>query len=172
MNSMDISRLVVSKILNHVESGLTAVYDRHSYDAEKRHTPPVERRFADLVAPCQRCSCLFPSEQCQHYLDPLFCLQLALLSHRRALCPGLAAQHSSGPRNCGQYTPAGRSNSTAKSRSAIPTDRNRDGGRRADRHAGLVPEYIGRWHHRSETGSRQDPADCQTAGNIFVGRVS
>lgn len=30
------SRLVVSKILNHVESGVTAVYDRHSYDPEKR----------------------------------------------------------------------------------------------------------------------------------------
>ena len=28
--------MVVSKILNHVESGVTAVYDRHGYDAEKR----------------------------------------------------------------------------------------------------------------------------------------
>ncbi|MEM7481064.1 MAG: tyrosine-type recombinase/integrase [Acidobacteriota bacterium] len=36
MTSAGISRLVVSKILNHVESGVTAVYDRHSYDAEKR----------------------------------------------------------------------------------------------------------------------------------------
>jgi integrase len=36
MTSMGISRLVVSKILNHVESGVTAIYDRHSYDAEKR----------------------------------------------------------------------------------------------------------------------------------------
>ncbi len=36
MTSMGISRLVVSKILNHAESGITAVYDRHSYDAEKR----------------------------------------------------------------------------------------------------------------------------------------
>jgi hypothetical protein len=33
---MGISRLVVSKLLNHVESGVTAVYDRHSYDQEKR----------------------------------------------------------------------------------------------------------------------------------------
>ena len=31
-----VPRLVVSKILNHVESGVTAVYDRHSYDQEKR----------------------------------------------------------------------------------------------------------------------------------------
>lgn len=31
-----IPRLVISKILNHVETGVTAVYDRHSYDPEKR----------------------------------------------------------------------------------------------------------------------------------------
>jgi len=36
MTSMGISRLVVSKLLNHVESGITAVYDRHSYDGEKK----------------------------------------------------------------------------------------------------------------------------------------
>jgi hypothetical protein len=35
---MGVSRLVVSKILNHVECGITAVYDRHSYDAEKHQT--------------------------------------------------------------------------------------------------------------------------------------
>jgi hypothetical protein len=33
---MGISRLTVSKLLNHAESGVTAVYDRHSYDPEKR----------------------------------------------------------------------------------------------------------------------------------------
>jgi hypothetical protein len=31
-----VPRLVVAKILNHVETGVTAVYDRHSYDQEKR----------------------------------------------------------------------------------------------------------------------------------------
>jgi len=36
MTGMGIPRLVVSKILNHVEKGVTAVYDRHSYDNEKR----------------------------------------------------------------------------------------------------------------------------------------
>ena len=35
MTSMGILRLVVSKTLNHFESGVTAIYDRHSYDAEK-----------------------------------------------------------------------------------------------------------------------------------------
>ena len=33
---LGISRLTVSKILNHIETGVTAVYDRASYDAEKR----------------------------------------------------------------------------------------------------------------------------------------
>ncbi len=36
MTSMGISRLTVQKLLNHVERGVTSVYDRHSYDAEKR----------------------------------------------------------------------------------------------------------------------------------------
>ena len=31
-----VPRLVISKILNHVETGVTAVYDRHGYDAEKQ----------------------------------------------------------------------------------------------------------------------------------------
>ena len=37
MAGLGVQRLVISKILNHVESGVTAVYDRHSYDPEKRH---------------------------------------------------------------------------------------------------------------------------------------
>lgn len=36
MTSIGVPRLVVSKILNHVEQGVTAIYDRHSYDGEKR----------------------------------------------------------------------------------------------------------------------------------------
>jgi|SRR5579883_59262 len=36
MTSVGVPRLVVQKILNHVETGVTAVYDRHSYDAEKK----------------------------------------------------------------------------------------------------------------------------------------
>jgi integrase len=36
MTGAGIPRLVVGKILNHAEGGVTAVYDRHSYDAEKR----------------------------------------------------------------------------------------------------------------------------------------
>ncbi len=37
MTSLGIPRLVVSKILNHVDNSTTSIYDRHSYDAEKRH---------------------------------------------------------------------------------------------------------------------------------------
>lgn len=36
MTSLGIPRLVVSKLLNHVEKSVTSIYDRHSYDAEKR----------------------------------------------------------------------------------------------------------------------------------------
>ena len=36
MASIGTPRLHIGKILNHVEPGITAVYDRHSYDQEKR----------------------------------------------------------------------------------------------------------------------------------------
>jgi integrase len=36
MTGMGISRFVVGRILNHAEPGVTAVYDRSSYDMEKR----------------------------------------------------------------------------------------------------------------------------------------
>ncbi len=36
MTEAGIDRLVVGKVLNHAESGVTAVYDRHAYDNEKR----------------------------------------------------------------------------------------------------------------------------------------
>jgi integrase len=36
MASGGVARLTISKILNHVETGVTAIYDRHSYDGEKR----------------------------------------------------------------------------------------------------------------------------------------
>ena len=50
MTSMGIPRLVVSKILNHVEPGVTRVYDRHSYDAEKREALEMwGRKVMELV---------------------------------------------------------------------------------------------------------------------------
>ena len=36
--------------LNHVESGITAVYDRHSYDSEKRHALDLWGSYVEHVA--------------------------------------------------------------------------------------------------------------------------
>ena len=41
MTASGISRLVVSKILNHVENSVTAIYDRHSYDKEKKQAMEI-----------------------------------------------------------------------------------------------------------------------------------
>jgi integrase len=52
MTAIGISRLVVSKVLNHVERGITAVYDRHSYDSDKRDA--IERwdvRLQQILTP-------------------------------------------------------------------------------------------------------------------------
>ncbi len=55
MTGMGISRLVVSKLLNHVERGVTAVYDRHSYDKDKREALDAwGRRVAALEAGAER----------------------------------------------------------------------------------------------------------------------
>ena len=36
MTGLGTPRLVVSKILNHVENTVTAIYDRHTYEKEKQ----------------------------------------------------------------------------------------------------------------------------------------
>ena len=36
MTALGVPRLHVSKILNHAEAGVTAIYDRHDYAQEKR----------------------------------------------------------------------------------------------------------------------------------------
>jgi len=38
MAGLGIPRLTISKILNHTEGGATKIYDRHTYDSEKRQT--------------------------------------------------------------------------------------------------------------------------------------
>ena len=56
MTSIEISRLVVSKILNHAEPGVTAVYDRHSYDREKRAALDAwGRRIEEIVGASSEC---------------------------------------------------------------------------------------------------------------------
>jgi len=36
MARLGVDRLVISKVLNHAEGGVTQVYDRYRYEAEKR----------------------------------------------------------------------------------------------------------------------------------------
>ena len=49
MASAGVPRLVISKVLNHVESSVTAIYDRHSYDAEKRQALETWARTLDAI---------------------------------------------------------------------------------------------------------------------------
>jgi integrase len=50
MTSIGVSRLVVAKILNHVEQGVTQIYDRHSYNVEKRQALDLwASRLTDIV---------------------------------------------------------------------------------------------------------------------------
>ena len=49
-----VPRLVVSKILNHVETGVTAVYDRHGYDLEKRAALDVWGQRLDQIVSGKR----------------------------------------------------------------------------------------------------------------------
>jgi integrase len=51
MTGMGISRLTVQKLLNHAERDVTAVYDRHSYDPEKRAALDAwGRRLTEIVS--------------------------------------------------------------------------------------------------------------------------
>ena len=51
MASMGIPRFTVQKILNHVEPGVTKIYDRYSYDAEKKEALETwSRRLTALVS--------------------------------------------------------------------------------------------------------------------------
>ncbi len=54
MTSMRIPRLVVAKILNHAEHSVTAIYDRHSYDAEKRQALDEWGRKLEAIVTLQR----------------------------------------------------------------------------------------------------------------------
>jgi integrase len=51
MTAMGISRLVVAKLLNHTDRGVTAVYDRYAYEQEKREAMERwARRIREIVA--------------------------------------------------------------------------------------------------------------------------
>jgi hypothetical protein len=50
MSSMGIPRLTIGKVLNHVEPGVTSIYDRHGYDLEKRRALDAwAERLAEIV---------------------------------------------------------------------------------------------------------------------------
>ena len=55
MTGRGVSRLTVKKVLNHADADVTAIYDRHSYDGEKRQALEVWGRFvAGLVREGER----------------------------------------------------------------------------------------------------------------------
>jgi integrase len=50
MASLGVTRFVIARVLNHAERDVTAVYDRHSYDAEKRAALEAwGRRLVEIV---------------------------------------------------------------------------------------------------------------------------
>lgn len=62
MTAMGISRLVVSKILNHTDNNsITAVYDRHSYDNEKRHALEAwSQKLKEIIDDSESANNIFP----------------------------------------------------------------------------------------------------------------
>lgn len=61
MTGVGIPRLVVKKILNHADPDVTAVYDRHGYDAEKRQALEAwARRLDAIVSGTQRAANVVP----------------------------------------------------------------------------------------------------------------
>jgi integrase len=55
MTSIGISRFIVARVLNHAEQGVTAVYDRHSYDREKRQALEAwARRLEEIITRVQQ----------------------------------------------------------------------------------------------------------------------
>ena len=60
MASAGVNRVVIGKILNHAEPGVTAVYDRHSYDAEKRQALDAWARTLTAILTHERTANVVP----------------------------------------------------------------------------------------------------------------
>ena len=61
MASAGVPRLVIGKVLNHLDRGVTAVYDRHTYDSEKRAAVDTwARDLKALLAPTQDTTTVVP----------------------------------------------------------------------------------------------------------------
>lgn len=54
MTAIGVPRLVVSKLLNHVENSVTAIYDRHGYDNEKKDAMEKWGARLQSIVPGQR----------------------------------------------------------------------------------------------------------------------
>ena len=48
-SDLEVGRLTIAKILNHVDTGVTAIYDRHSYDREKRDAIHAWARQLEII---------------------------------------------------------------------------------------------------------------------------
>jgi integrase len=70
MTSAGVPRLVVAKILNHVETDVTAVYDRHSYDVEKRAALDVWARQLQRILRSRRKSTVLRFAKTRHHREP------------------------------------------------------------------------------------------------------
>ena len=60
MTGAGISRLVVKKVLNHADSEVTGIYDRHSYDKEKRQALETWGRRLDVIISGELASKVIP----------------------------------------------------------------------------------------------------------------
>ena len=55
LGRLGVDRIVISKVLNHAEGGVTSIYDRFSYDGEKRRGLDLwGQRLATIVAGAER----------------------------------------------------------------------------------------------------------------------
>ena len=64
MTGMGIPCFIVGRVLNHAESGVTAVYDRHSYDAEKKDA--LDKWAAKLMRVVSELKAVGKSESRRH----------------------------------------------------------------------------------------------------------
>jgi hypothetical protein len=63
-----ISRLTLKKILNHAECDVTAIYDRHSYDPEKRAALETWARRLEAVVNPDSCEVVARIQPCAERL--------------------------------------------------------------------------------------------------------
>jgi integrase len=49
MAKLGVDRVVIGKVLNHAEQEVTAIYDRHGYDAEKRRALELWAQRLEMI---------------------------------------------------------------------------------------------------------------------------